>query len=375
MLLARKKRSKITVVPYRNHPKYKWKIAGHYVAGKRVRRFFEEKAEAKTFVRQLEIKAENLGSRAVHIDQRLHVMAIECHDKLAPYGKTLADATEFYCQHLDAVERSCTLNELVAGFLQAKELDGAKKRYMEELRNRLGHFQRIFGSRTVATISHRECDDWLRALRQAPRSRNNYRRVLSVLFGYAVSRGYAGENPIVKTSKARVTDTPIEVLTPKQARRLLESATPEILPYFVIGAFAGLRSAELGRLDWSEIHLDRDYIEVSAAKSKTASRRLVTILPNLKAWLAPLARKHGPILPLNSRVKIEAARKRAGIKRWPQNGLRHSFASYHLAKFQDSPALALQLGHTTPAMLFTHYREVVTPEDAESYWRIVPPAD
>ena len=29
------------------------------------------------------------------------------------------------------------------------------------------------------------------------------------------------------------------------------------------------------------------------------------------------------------------------------NAVRHSFASYYLAKFQDAPALALQMGHTT----------------------------
>ena len=372
MFPGRKKRFKIAVVPYRNHDVYKWKVAGLYEAGKRVRRFFKAKREAETFVRQLEIKAENLGTRSVSIDPRLHLMAIECHDRLAPYGKTLTDATDFYCEHLDAVERSCTLDELVAGFLQMKELDGAKKRYMEELRNRLGHFQRVFGDRTVATISHRDCDDWLRALRQSPRSRNNYRRVLSVMFSYAVSRGYCTENPIVKTSKAKVADKPVEVLTPEQTRRLLDSATPDVLPYLAIGAFAGLRAAELARLDWSEIHLDRGFIEVSAAKSKTASRRLVTVLPNLKAWLGTLARKAGPILPPNPRVKTEAARKRAGIKRWPQNALRHSYASYHLAKFQDAPALALQLGHTTTGTLFGHYREVVTLTDAELFWGIYP---
>jgi len=372
MFLARKKRSKLAVVPYRNHSKYKWKIAGLYQSGKRVRRFFEKKAEAETFVRQLEIKAENLGSRATHIDPRLHVMAIECHDKLAPYGKTLADATDFLCKHLNAVERSCTLEELVTGFLQMKELDGAKKRYMEELRNRLGHFQRTFGNRTVATISHRECDDWLRGLRQAPRSRNNYRRVLSVLFSYAASRGFSSENPIAKTAKARIADTPVEVLTPYQMQRLLEAATPETLPYFALAGFAGIRAAELSRLDWSEIHLDRGYIEISAAKAKTASRRLVKLLPNLGAWLAPLAQKTGSILPTNPRVKIEATRKLAGIKKWPQNGLRHSFASYHLAKFQDAPALALQLGHTTTSTLFAHYREVVEATAADRYWSIAP---
>jgi integrase len=68
----------------------------------------------------------------------------------------------------------------------------------------------------------------------------------------------------------------------------------------------------------------------------------------------------------------EAVQRRARICKWPTNALRHSFASYHLAKFQDAPALALQMGHTTTAMLFAHYRELVTPEAAEAYWKIRP---
>jgi len=31
---------------------------------------------------------------------------------------------------------------------------------------------------------------------------------------------------------------------------LLKSAMPDVLPYFAIGCFAGLRPAELERLDW-----------------------------------------------------------------------------------------------------------------------------
>jgi integrase len=370
--MARKRRCKIAVVPYRNHPQFRWKIAGLYVAGKRVRRFFKTKIEAQNFIDDLEIKAENLGTRATHIDQRLHVMAVECYDRLAPLGKTLADATEFYCKHLHAVQGSCTLDDLVAGFLQTKESDGASKRWLQDLKSRIGKFQRTFGKRIVATITVRDCDDWLRNLRLSPITRNNFRRILRVLFGYAVNHSYCAENPLTKTAKARVIDKPVEVLTPEQTRRLLESATPEILPYIAIGAFAGLRRAELLRLDWSEIHLDRAYIEISAAKSKTASRRLVKILPNLKAWLQPLAQARGPVAPPNVRVKLEAASKRAGIKDWPQNGLRHSYGSYHLARFEDAASTALQMGHVGAGVLFRHYREVVTPDAADSYWRILP---
>jgi integrase len=57
---------------------------------------------------------------------------------------------------------------------------------------------------------------------------------------------------------------------------------------------------------------------------------------------------------------------------WPQNALRHSFASYHLARFSDAAALALELGHTNSNLVFQHYRQLVKPKRAERYWKIVP---
>jgi integrase len=102
-----------------------------------------------------------------------------------------------------------------------------------------------------------------------------------------------------------------------------------------IGAFAGLRSSEIARLDWKEVRLDAGVVEVTAGKSKTASRRLVPISPNLRAWLARHTPKVGPIVPPNARKLFDAARRRAKLlDNWPDNGLRHSFASYRLAQTQ-----------------------------------------
>jgi integrase len=71
---------------------------------------------------------------------------------------------------------------------------------------------------------------------------------------------------------------------------------------------------------------------------------------------------------------VTQAWKAAGLEKWPHNVLRHSFASYHLAKHQDAPRLALDMGHVSPHMIFSNYREIVTPEEAERYWQIFPPA-
>jgi integrase len=65
-------------------------------------------------------------------------------------------------------------------------------------------------------------------------------------------------------------------------------------------------------------------------------------------------------------------RAKIKLKPFPSNGLRHSFASYHLAHFRDAARLAIELGHADQELLFRHYRELVKPEVAAKYWAIRP---
>jgi hypothetical protein len=71
-------------------------------------------------------------------------------------------------------------------------------------------------------------------------------------------------------------------------------------------------------------------------------------------------------------VAIRELLPQTELTAWPQNGLRHSFASYHLAKHQDASKLALEMGHTSARLIFDAYREVVRPEEANRYWQIKP---
>jgi len=52
--------------------------------------------------------------------------------------------------------------------------------------------------------------------------------------------------------------------------------------------------------------------------------------------------------------------------------LRHGFASYHLAHFENAAELALEMGHTDQQMIFEHYRQLVLPKEAARYWKICP---
>jgi integron integrase len=70
---------------------------------------------------------------------------------------------------------------------------------------------------------------------------------------------------------------------------------------------------------------------------------------------------------------VKQAIREAGINKPAScHTFRHSFASYRLAAIHDAPRVAAELGHTSPQMLYSTYRELVLPEEAERYWAIDP---
>jgi integrase len=354
-----------------NRPHFKF-VVNYREAGKRKRRFFEAKDPANAFAAFKNAELRKYGVEGAELSSRLRGEAAECVERLSAYGKTLTDATNFLVAHLKASERSITAAALVDQIIAAKKADGMSVRYIQDLRSRLPRFAKKFDGQMVATVTTAEINNWLRSLQIGATTRNNFRRALVTLFSYAVDHGYATSNPAEKAEKAKVIDAPPGILTVQQTARLLEAASPQLLPYIAIGAFAGLRRAELERLDWREIDFESGLIEVTAKKSKTARRRFVRIQPNLREWLLPVHKHSGKVAPDNFPKLFAAAREAAGIDEWPDNALRHSFASYHLAHFKDAAALALEMGHTDSGMIFAHYRELVRPKDAERYWKIKP---
>jgi integrase len=349
-------------------------VVNYKEAGKRKRKFFEKKDHADTFADEKNIEKQNKGIIHAEFPEALRIMAQECSEALSASGKTIKDATEHFVEHLKRSEKSCTAVQLVSELVAAKERDGASARHVSDLRSRLNIFADKFDGQPVATITTAEIDDWLRSLPVSPVTRNHYRRLIILAFNFAMDRGYAASNPALKTAEAREPKTKPGILSVEQAVALLENAAPEIVPYIAIGLFAGLRRAEIERLDWSEIDFDSGHIEVTAEKSKSkVANRFIAIQPNLREWLLPFRKVRGSVTPRETfRQLFDQTRAGAGITEWPDNALRHSFASYHLAHFKDAKALALEMGHTDSAVLFNHYRALVKPKDAARYWSIRP---
>src|SRR5436190_2792425 len=367
----------LKVLSYRHHPKYKFVL--DLRAFNKGRKFFKTRTEAEAEALRQRTLLERHSRIAVGLSQRDLSDFIHARDRLAGYGKKITDALDFLVDHLERVRRhGITVSQLGLEVLEAKRRDGKAPAYLADLRKRLTRFCQDFGNRSIASIAVDELDNWLRDLPLSPKSRANYRANIGVLFSYAEQRGIIDRNPIPRTAKPKLIDRPPEIFAVDELRALLEAATRtahDVVPMLAIGAFAGLREAEIQRLDWHEIDLARGHIEIKAAKAKSARRRIVPIQPNLAGWLRPYAGLTGRVVPAGARRKLDRVREEAGLARWPQNGLRHSFASYRLAAIQDAPRVAAELGHTSPQMLYGTYRELVHPEEAERYWKISPAVD
>jgi len=365
-----------------NRPQLKW-VVNYREDGKRKRKFYETKEAAQNFANDKNGELISKGREHAEFPEWLRIMAQECDDKLNAFGKTIADATAHFIAHLQTIKKSCKVAELMDEVIAAKKKACGKKQrpasedYILDLDVRLGRFVKDFGERIVATITPLEIEDWLTGLKDertgghlSPQSRGNYARVLSVAFGYAVKRRYAPANPIKEIQKATSDGKP-GILTVEQTAALLEKASPEILPYIAIGAFAGLRAKEIERLDWRDISFEENEIAVSS-ENKTGERH-VDILPNLREWLLPVRKHSGKVMPDNFRKHFDQAREAAGITEWPDNALRHSFASYHLKHFGNDGLTKLQMGHWRDSdVLFGHYRRAVTRRNAERYWSVKP---
>ena len=162
------------------------------------------------------------------------------------------------------------------------------------------------------------------------------------------------------------------ILSVPECREFLTATrrlAPHALAFAVLGLFAGVRPEELGRVTWADVDLERGFLEIGAAASKVRRRRLVPLSANCVAWLR-LRRGDLPLVKTTWRYARDKVCAACGLA-WHTDVLRHTAASMMLARDQDAAKVALVLGHS-PAVLFTHYRELVRPEAAAEFWQIMP---
>jgi len=390
-------------------------LLSYYASGKRqLRRFmdFTKASKAATLIAQQ--KAEGaLGAAAlsaadrVSLEQALVLLAkvegignasvsrlVEIvRDYTAarvglPPDVTLAEISQFYKQKHPANMQRKTVAKVVEEFIADRRSAGCSAIHVNDLGIRLGQFSKAF-ELPINAVSAPLVQKWIYGLKNqktkkdtAPRTKENMLRQIVSLFNFARRQKYVPADLALELSEISTPQkqhAPIGIYTPDEMRSILAAADAAIAPALAIAAFAGLRLAEVSRLDWREVRLSEKLIVVGAENAKTAARRLVPISDNLAAWLTPHVKRFGSVNPCEEELhnvgnalgnRFERAAARAKVA-WKRNGFRHSYISYRVATLKDVPAVALECGNS-PQVIFSNYRALATDAEAKAWFSILP---
>jgi integrase len=287
-------------------------------------------------------------------------------------SESLLGAAKAYARRTHSHEDKAVA-EIIAEMLMDRTHNGASARYIKSLRCDLNRFSAAFHC-NIGSITARLIEQWLLGLKVGPRTRNNIRMSVVTMFRYARRHGYLPKHDVTEAEavdKAKDRGGKPELLTPQQMAKLMREAKGKDALYLAIAGFAGIRAAEIMRLEWADFNFARAHITVAADKAKTATRRLVPILPNLAEYLRPYHRATGRLFKMKDDERAITFAKKNGIDPWPNNCLRHSYASYRLAATADAARVALEMGNS-PTMLFSNYRELADEHDAAAWFTIAP---
>jgi integrase len=307
-----------------------------------------------------------------------------------PKGATFTEAVRYYAQRHPSNMPRKTVAEAVSDFIADRRSAGCSEIHLHDLQVRLAsQFTTAFAI-PINTVSATAVQHWIYGMKNqkngnltSARTKENMLRQIVSLFNFARRQKYVPVELALEISEIpapKKQHAPIGIYTPDEVRAVLAAADSQIVPALAIAVFAGLRLAEVARLDWREVKLAENLIVVGADKAKTAARRLVPISSNLAAWLSPHAKRFGPLNPstespsnvgnaLGDRFERAAARAKVA---WKRNGFRHSYISYRVAVLKDVPAVALECGNS-PQVIFSNYRALATEAEGNAWFGVLPP--
>lgn len=307
---------------------------------------------------------------------------------------SVIEAARFYRKSHTAIIESVPLAAIVEEMLAAiKARSSADRlRYHEDLKQRLGKLTDAFPNATAGDITAPDLEAWLSSFNGlSPRSSNKYRASVLTLFNFG-----AGLNDHYRPAKRYFPKEHAASNLPKLEDRggkracfnvremgvLLDAAPEESIPWFVLGAYAGLRQSEIWRLEWSDISFESWQISLDRFQAKTYGERHIQMLPILRAWLAPYENREGRVAPFAHPNGLTRAMSRVAkglnvvVNRkpvplaWKDNGCRHAYATHRIPVVGYAKT-AEEMG-TSERKLLQNYRMPMTEEKAKPYWELFP---
>ena len=221
-------------------------------------------------------------------------------------GADIIEACRSYAANRSRGLKRITVSTAIDLFIKAK--DDAGKSGNRVYGSKLKPLRSELGDRSLDLLT---VQDWSRFFSrfEDPVTRNDIRKRAVTLCRWAQRQGHLSDEAkpeVEKTERAKERANPIGILTPEEFRSLLDffrQKHPRHLAALVIAGFCGVRAEEIhgkrgdpGRRQlWKDIHLDRGFLSVTAAKENTPSSLVVHLCNAAVAWLRLCQQDEGPV--------------------------------------------------------------------------------
>ena len=374
----------LRVVPFTNPSgETAWRVTGPTATG-RVRKNFPTKEEAETYRRTV-VASEQLGENAplrpvlTRASDSVIRDAEAARDILDDAGLshvTLDKVAQYYAEHNQGIA-DLGVEEAIDRYLESMRTKGNREQYISIKEDMLNDFsRRLGGNPALSSLRTDTIRSYVHQEGIADSTKATRRATLSGLFAWALNNGYLTRNPIQAVEGVKVRRGLPGILSVEQAHHLIQVAAEkwdgQMLPYFAVCLFSGIRPDEAKRLDsWDLFDFEHGHIQVSEQVSKV-NARFTDIHPNLRDILQWCKQK-GLSPGFYSRTGFREIKAKAGLDfSWTgeyNDLLRHSYASYHWAMHKSLEHLSYTMGNS-PRVLRSNYIRSVSPKESEKFFSI-----
>ena len=286
------------------------------------------------------------------------------------------------------ITRPRTVEELCKAFVLYREGKGLDKATLSEGPYISKRLREHLGGHMAHELGVAEIRSFLDTAKTSGSLAHKLYKVGSLIFAYGKEQRVLVLNPFDEIDRPQVAYTIPEILEPTKFKRLLlaaEQEVPELIPFLAMAGFAGIRRSELVReyagdqvLRWEDISWQKRLITVrhEVAKQtprKMGNRRFIPMEAALLHWLGPYRKEEGLLIPMvDSALRRRMKKLRLASKlNPPNNALRHSYASYWLARSSKEGLgeLSKRMGNSE-TVCKRHYLETLTREEGEAWFKI-----